>query len=65
MLQDGDNAKDLGVFNIANALPFAVAPAIAPAVLTIGSRSYGLLYAVAGTCAIIAAVAILPVRRVR
>jgi hypothetical protein len=45
------------------ALPFTIAPAIAPAILAIGS--YGLLYAFAGTCAIIGAVAILPVKRVR
>jgi hypothetical protein len=58
-------AKDLGVFNIAGALPFSIAPAIAPAILAIGSGGYGVLYMVAGLCAIIGAVAILPVRRVR
>jgi MFS family permease len=58
-------AKDLGVFNIAGALPFSIAPAIAPAILAIGSGSYGVLYMVAGLCAIIGAVAILPVKRVR
>jgi MFS family permease len=58
-------AKDLGVFNIARALPFAIAPAIAPAVLTIDGGSYGVLYMVAGLCAFIGAAAILPVRRVR
>jgi MFS family permease len=58
-------AKDLGVFNIAGALPFSIAPAIAPAILAIGNGSYGVLYAVAGLCAIIGAAAILPVRRVR
>jgi MFS family permease len=58
-------AKDLGVFNIAGALPFAVAPAIAPAILALGRGNYGVLYAVAGVCAIIGAVAILPVRGVR
>ncbi len=58
-------AKDLGVFNIAGALPFSIAPAIAPVVLVIGGGSYGVLYAVAGVCAIIGAVAVLPVRRVR
>ena len=58
-------AKDLGVFNIAGALPFAVAPALAPAILAIGGGSYGVLYMVAGLCAIIGAAAILPVRRVR
>ena len=58
-------AKDLGVFNIAGALPFSIAPAIAPAILAIGGGSYGVLYMVAGLCAIIGAFAILPVRRVR
>ena len=65
VLPNKDNAKDLGVFNIASALPFAIAPAIAPAILAIGGGSYGVLYAVAGVCAIIGAVAILPVKRVR
>jgi len=60
-----DAAKDLGVFNMASAVPFAIAPAIAPIVLAIGNGSYGLLYAVAGACAVIGAVAILPVKRVR
>jgi MFS family permease len=59
------NAKDLGVFNIAGALPFSIAPAIAPAILAIGSGSYGALYAVAGLFAIIGALAILPVRGIR
>jgi MFS family permease len=58
-------AKDLGVFNIAAALPFSLAPAIAPAVLAIGNGSYTVLYAVAGLCALVGAAAILPVRRVR
>ena len=58
-------AKDLGVFNIAGALPFTIAPAIAPAILAVGGGSYGVLYTVAGLCAIIGAAAILPVRGVR
>ncbi len=66
VLPDKDNAaKDLGVFNIAGALPFSIAPGIAPAILAIGNGSYGVLYAVAGACAIIGAAAILPVKRVR
>jgi MFS family permease len=60
-----DAAKDLGVFNMASAVPFAIAPAIAPAILAIGNGSYGLLYTVAGGCAIIGAIAILPVKHVR
>jgi MFS family permease len=66
VLPDRDNAaKDLGVLNIAGALPFSVAPGIAPAILAFGNGSYGVLYAVAGIWAIIGAVAILPVRGVR
>ncbi|HWM72330.1 MAG TPA: MFS transporter [Nocardioides sp.] len=66
VLPDSANAaKDLGVFNIAGALPFSVAPAIAPAVLAMGNGNYGVLYAVAGGCAMLGAVAILPVRGVR
>ena len=41
-------AKDLGVMNIAGALPSAIAPAIAPAILALGNGNYGVLYAVAG-----------------
>jgi MFS family permease len=59
------NAKDLGVFNIAGALPFSIAPAIAPAILVIGNGGYGFLYAVAGICAVIGAVAIRRVKGVR
>jgi MFS family permease len=57
-------AKDLGVMNIAGALPYSIAPALAPAVLAISNGSYGVLYAVAGLCAVLGAAAILPVRRV-
>ena len=66
VLPDQDNvAKDLGVFNVAAALPSSVAPAIAPVILAVSSGSYGVLYAVAGACAIVGGAAILPVRRVR
>lgn len=58
-------AKDLGVMNIAAALPSSVAPAVAPAILALSHGSYGALYAVAGASAVLAAGAILPVRRVR
>jgi hypothetical protein len=62
-------AKDLGLFNIAGALPFSIAPAIAPAiapvVLAVCGGSYGLLYATAGGRALAGAAAILPVKRVQ
>ena len=58
-------AKDLGVMNIAGALPSSVAPAIAPAILALSHGSYSVLYAVAGACAVLGAGAIVPVKRVR
>ena len=58
-------AKDLGVLNIAGALPFALAPAVAPVVLGLSDNSYSALYLVAGACALLGAVAIIPIRRVR
>jgi MFS family permease len=65
VLPDTENAaKDLGVLNIAGALPSSIAPALAPAILAVGG-GYGLLYAVAGVCGLAAAAAILPVKRVR
>ena len=66
VLPDKDNAaKDLGVLNIAGALPFSVAPGIAPAILAFGNGSYSVLFAVAGVSALLGAVAILPVKGVR
>jgi MFS family permease len=66
VLPDPDRAaKDLGVFNIAGALPFSVAPAAAPVILAVTGGSYSALYAVAGACAIVGAAAIVPVRGVR
>jgi MFS family permease len=57
-------AKDLGVLNIAGALPFAVAPALAPALLSLGGGSYSMLYAVAAACALGGAAAAAPIRSV-
>jgi MFS family permease len=66
VLPDKDTAaKDLGVLNIAGALPFSVAPAIAPAILALGNGSYGVLFAIAGVWALLGAVVILPVEGVR
>ena len=66
VLPDQDKvAKDLGVLNIASALPFSIAPAIAPVILAIGSGGYGALYTAAGVCAVIGAFAVMRVRGVR
>ncbi len=58
-------AKDLGVLNFAGALPFAVAPALTPAVLALSNASYAAIYVVAAGCAVLGAAAITPVRGVR
>jgi MFS family permease len=64
VLPDRNNAaKDLGVFNIASALPYSIAPGIGAGILAIAG--YGALFTVAGTCALVGAVAISFVKRVR
>ena len=55
----------LAVICSANALPFSIAPAVAPFILAVTDGNYGILYAVAGGCALLGAAAIMPVRRVR
>jgi MFS family permease len=60
-------AKNMGVFNIANALPQSLAPAVAPAVLALGAteavpENYSSLFAVAAVCAIIGAVTTMFIR---
>jgi len=58
-------AKDLGALNIAGALPFSFAPAVATAILAASGGRYGVLFTVAGVCAVCGALAILPIRNVR
>ena len=68
VLPDQENAaaKDLGIFNIANALPQSVAPAIAPAILSVGvGGNYTLLFLVAAVLALIGAAFIVPIKAVR
>lgn len=60
-----DTAKDLGVFNIAMAGPQTLAPAVSAALLTLGGGSYDLLLAVAAVIALLGALTILPVKKVR
>lgn len=59
------SAKDLGVLNIAGALPFALAPGLASLVLEATGGSYGALFSVAAALAVGGACAIGPIRRVR
>lgn len=60
-----ETAKDLGVFNIAGALPFSVGPALAPGLLALGGGSYAVLYTLAAVSALGSAALILRVRGVR
>jgi MFS family permease len=68
VLPDQENAaaKDLGIFNIANALPQSIAPAIAPSVLLIGGGSnYTALFLFAAVLTLIGAALIAPIKAVR
>ncbi|WP_367318910.1 MFS transporter [Streptomyces sp. HUAS ZL42] len=61
-----DSAKDLGVFNIANAAPQSVAPALgALLVNTAGGHEYHLLLAAAAVVCVIGSLAVIPIRTVR
>jgi MFS family permease len=61
--------KDLGVINIANALPQSLAPAIALFFLKVGSDgaadNYELMCWAAGAIALIGALVVIPIKRVR
>ncbi|MEZ2388522.1 MFS transporter [bacterium RCC_150] len=69
VLPDADQpGKDLGVFNIANAMPQTLAPAVALFFLGIGSaanQNYAAMLWAAGAIGILGALAIIPIKRVR
>jgi MFS family permease len=63
-----DAGKDLGVFNMANALPQTVAPVFGAALLAVSSannQNYSLLLYIAGAAALIGALVVLPIKKVR
>jgi MFS family permease len=63
-----DAGKDLGVFNMANAMPQTLAPLLGGILLAINSvanQNYTLLLGVAGVLSIIGALVILPIKSVR
>jgi MFS family permease len=63
-----DAGKDLGVFNMANALPQSAAPGLGAALLAFNSannQNYSLLLYSAGIAAIIGALVIIPIKKVR
>lgn len=63
--RDQHAAKDLGLLNIANTLPQVIAPLAAPAILAISRGDYTLLFAVAGTLAVLGSVCLVPLKSVR
>jgi MFS family permease len=59
-----DAAKDMGVLNIANALPQALAPAVAAVIIGV-IGGYGALFAIAIVLVVLGAVSVLPIRSLR
>ncbi|MFV0374390.1 MFS transporter [Microbacterium sp.] len=62
-----DSGKDLGVFNIANALPQTLAPVIGGILVYVGDptgSNYGLWFSVCAIAAIVGALVIFPIKRV-
>jgi len=60
-----DCAKDLGVFNIANAGPQSLAPALGAVLIGVGTKNYDLLYVTAAVLTFVGALAIIPIRKVK
>lgn len=64
-----DTAKDLGVLNIANALPQSIAPAIAPAIIALGSATavggYSVWYLFGAFIALLGAVLVYRIKGVK
>ncbi|WP_344805003.1 MFS transporter [Microlunatus ginsengisoli] len=66
VLPDPENsAKDLGVFNIANAAPQSLAPFLGAALIAGAAKNYSLLYVVAAALTFLGALAIIPVKKVK
>lgn len=59
-----DRAKDMGIANIANTLPQALAPVIAGAILGL-SHSYTLLYVAAAVFVLLGIIVVMPIKAVR
>jgi MFS family permease len=63
--RERDAGRNLGIFNMAAALPQSLAPAVAPSILLAAGGSYAALFFAAAAFAAAAALAILRVRGVR
>jgi len=60
-----DSAKDLGVFNIANAAPQSLAPFLGALLIGGAAKNYDLLYLSAAALTLVGALAIIPVKKVK
>ncbi|MGB4135089.1 MAG: MFS transporter [Microbacterium sp.] len=63
-----DSGKDLGVFNIANALPQTFAPMIGAILVYVGDETgnnYGLWFTICGIACLIGALVVFPIKKVR
>lgn len=65
-----DNAKDLGIMNLASTLPASIVPAVAPALLAVGAsastpQNFTALFVAGSIAAVLGAVLILPIRKVK
>jgi len=63
-----DAGKDLGVFNMANALPQTLAPVLGAALLAVNSvnnQNYSLLLYVAAGAALLGALVVIPIKKVK
>lgn len=64
--RETEAAKNMGVFNIANALPQSLAPALAPALLAVGSGgNYTALFLVGAVVAVVGAVSTMFIKGAR
>ncbi|MFC8798474.1 MFS transporter [Promicromonospora sp. NPDC057138] len=64
--RETEAAKNMGVFNIANALPQSLAPALAPALLAVGSGgNYTALFVVGAVVAVVGAVSTMFIKGAR
>lgn len=66
---ENDTAKDLGIINVASALPQSIAPAIAPVIIAIGASTvlggYSLFYLVAAAVAIMGAISVYRIKGIK
>jgi MFS family permease len=63
--RDRHAAKDLGLLNVANALPQVITPLAAPAILSASHGGYALLFLVAGAVPVLGAALLAPIKRAR